>query len=65
VLIQEDIGAGRLHAFELDPPLLRVRYGFILNRNRPLSPSAGRLMDLIRGIEAAKTPSDGKRANGA
>jgi hypothetical protein len=60
---QEDIAAGRLHALELNPGLLRVRYGFILNRNRPLSPAAGRLMDIIRRIEAAKSASNGIRAS--
>jgi len=65
VLIQEDIAAGRLHAFELNPGLLNVRYGFILNPNRPLSPAAGRLMDIIRRIESAKSASKGTRANNA
>ena len=53
-LIEQDISDGKLIAFSIERDWLKFRYGFITKRERQISPSAMRMMDVIRGMVSAK-----------
>jgi DNA-binding transcriptional LysR family regulator len=53
-LIERDISEGRLIAFPIERDWLKFRYGFITRRERQLSPSATRMMDMIRRLVAER-----------
>jgi DNA-binding transcriptional LysR family regulator len=53
-LIEQDISDGKLVAFPIERDWLKFRFGFITKRERQISPSAMRMMDVIRDMISAK-----------